>query len=226
MEDPLTHCVVKNVRLLGHIDPSLAGIDNKEQIPAARIYLTDPEKAAGAAYRRTLGNGTVVGVHAGTSVFKGHAKRRWPGEKFASLIDSMPDVRFLLFGTAEDLDANSRIISLVKKTGQAVQVSSATVREAAAIFGGLDAFVTNDSGLMHVAAAMETPVAAILGPTNPAYISPWKVRHNIVRTGIPCSPCFYYSPKPLQCSLDGSFRCLTELPVGDVRHAIECLLSR
>jgi heptosyltransferase-2 len=224
IEDTVTHCVVKNVRLLAHIDKAFSSDADPEKIPPARIYLTEKELSYARNYRKSSDAVTCVGIHAGTSVFKGHAKRRWPAEKFASLIDSMSDIKFLLFGTAEDDDANNAIMANVKNRLQVTRVSTSTIREAAAVIGTLDAFVTNDSGLMHVAAAMGTPVAAILGPTNPAFIHPWKVSHCIVRTKLPCSPCFYYSPVPLICRLDGSYRCLTELPVDDVRRALESLL--
>jgi len=224
-EDPRAHCVRQNVRLLKFLDNVFTAFDDDEMIPPMRVYLTGAEKEAGAQYRRMLGDGTVVGVHAGTSVFKGHGRRRWPKERFTELIDSLPDIRFVLFGTTEDAEANEYIAAHVRNRAQVVTAATATIREAAAIIGTLDAFVSNDSGLMHVAAAMETPVVAVLGPTNPDFIAPWKVRHRVVRTGLDCSPCFYYSPRPLRCTLDGSFRCLAELPAGMVGEALAAVLS-
>ena len=99
------------------------------------------------------------------------------------------------------------------------------LREAIAIIGTCDAFVTNDSGLMHIAAAMNVPTLVLLGPTNPAYIYPWKVRHKIVRTGIACSPCFYYSPKPLRCIANINFKCMSDLTVDMAEDGLMELLK-
>jgi ADP-heptose:LPS heptosyltransferase len=50
--------------------------------------------------------------------------------------------------------------------------------------------ITNDSGPMHLAAAVGTPVVAIFGPTDPALTGPYGSQHVVLRAGIACSPCF------------------------------------
>jgi len=50
--------------------------------------------------------------------------------------------------------------------------------------------ITTDSGPMHLAAAMETPVIALFGPTDPARTGPYGTGHTIIRTELSCSPCF------------------------------------
>ena len=88
-----------------------------------------------------------------------------------------------------------------------------------------DSISTNDSGLMHIAAAMETPVVAILGPTNKNFIYPWRVKHALARLSLPCSPCFYYSPKPLSCKLNESYKCITDLGASEVSQALNEVLE-
>jgi heptosyltransferase-2 len=224
-EDPRAHCVEENVRLLRYLDPAFAGTFTADTIPAMRLCLTEEERARGKVFRQSLGAATAVGIHAGTSVFKGHARRRWPKEKFVRLVDSLPGVAFVLFGTAEEAVANEYIVSHAAYPAKVTLVNSAPVREVAAMIGELDAFVTNDSGLMHIAAAMETPIVALLGPTNPAYIRPWKAACEVLRTGIACSPCFYYSPRPLRCSLNGTFQCMADLGVEAAHDALQRLCS-
>jgi heptosyltransferase-2 len=105
-------------------------------------------------------------------------------------------------------------------------ISDKPLRETIAIIGSCDAFVSNDSGLMHVAAAMKVPTVALLGPTNPAFIHPWKTSFKIVRSGIECSPCFYYSPKPLTCPRHIDYRCMAQISVDMVQKALTELLAR
>ncbi len=219
-EEYTLHCVEENVRLLKFldIDPDVT------EIPPTKIYLTEQEQELGKSYIRNLNTQPIAGIHAGTSTFKGHANRRWPMKRFIEMIDQLPDVHFLLFGTKDEIEINREIQSSVKDSFQVTIVDDKSLRDVAAIIGELDVFISNDSGLMHVAAAMDTAVVALLGPTNQNYIHPWQVRHKIVRLDLPCSPCFYYSPKHLSCKLSDSFKCLTELSAEKVTKAVQSLL--
>ncbi len=77
--------------------------------------------------------------------------------------------------------------------------------------------VTTDTGVMHLAAALGTPVAALFGPTAPWRTGPFGAGHQVVRLGLPCSPCFKrHCPDP---------RCLNELSPEMVRAACEKILS-
>ena len=78
---------------------------------------------------------------------------------------------------------------------------------------------------MHIAAALNLKVIAIIGPTNPHYIHPWKTEHKIVTLNLDCAPCFFYSPKPLICTReDVNFKCIKELSVEMVINALEQIL--
>lgn len=221
-EDYNAHCVVENIRLLKFL-----GIEaDTEKIPPMHIYLTDDEKFTGESFRESMKHSTIAGIHTGTSTFKNQDKRRWPKEYFVRLIDSLPDIHFVMFGALDELEINRSIQSSVKNSGQVTVVDNKTLREVAAIIGKLDAFISNDSGLMHIAAAMNTPTLAILGPTNQNFIHPWNVKHKIARLELPCSPCFYYSPKPLACSLKDQFKCLSELEPPLVEDSLVKLLEK
>jgi ADP-heptose:LPS heptosyltransferase len=65
-----------------------------------------------------------------------------------------------------------------------------TMKELIALLRRLRLFITNDSGPMHLAAAVGTPVIVLFGPTDPARTGPYGNGHTILRSGIPCSPCF------------------------------------
>ena len=220
-EDPNAHCVEENIRLL-----SCLGITcEKNDIPPMEIFLTQQEMEAGRSFREGIGAVTVVGVHAGTSTFKNQSKRRWPKERFIELINRFPDYRFLLLGTKEEEDINRFIMSNAADEKHITLVGNRPLRETIAIIGQCDAFVSNDSGLMHIAAAMKIPTLALLGPTNPAFIYPWRTRHKLIRTGIECSPCYYYSPKPLSCVRHIDYRCMTEMSVETVEDGLMELME-
>jgi heptosyltransferase-2 len=220
-EDPMLHCVEENVRLLSFLGISC----EKDDIPKLEIFLTPEEQEKAEGLRNRLGDSKIIGVHTGTSTFKNQDKRRWPGEHFAELINRFPDCHFILFGTKEEEETNKYIASTVADKKRVTVLDNLPLREAIAAIGRCDAFVTNDSGLMHIAAAMNVPTLVFLGPTNPAYIYPWKVRHKILRTGIACSPCFYYSPKPLRCIKNINFRCMSDLTVDMAEDGLMELLK-
>jgi heptosyltransferase-2 len=174
----------------------LLGIETAgSAIPPLRMYLSDEEISEGAQFRRSLGKQPFVGIHAGTSTLKNQAARRWPKERFAELVKTIPDAHFAIFGTAEEAEVNRHIVAASGAAERITLVDNKTLRQAAAIIRACDFFISNDSGLMHLAAAMQTPVIAIIGPTNPAYIYPWGVDHRspatlppLFQTARNCSP--------------------------------------
>lgn len=221
-EDPNLHCIEENVKLLRFFDIETDSLE----IPNTKIYLSENDINKGKEIISNIsGNNKKVGVHAGTSTFKGHTNRRWPVSRFIELMDNHPDITFLLFGTGPEVIVNEEIKKSLKNPDQAVIIKDITVKEASAVIKECDAFLTNDSGLMHIANAVQTPIVAILGPTNPNYISPWNIKSEVVRLDLPCSPCFYYSPKPLKCRLNGKFDCLRNLETQKVSEAIDKILK-
>jgi heptosyltransferase-2 len=74
--------------------------------------------------------------------------------------------------------------------------------------------VTNDSGLMHVAAAVGTPLVAIYGSSSPKMTPPLTTRAQIVHLGLSCSPCF-----ERECPL-GHLNCLRQISVGSVLERV------
>ncbi len=81
-----------------------------------------------------------------------------------------------------------------------------------------DAFVTNDSGLMHVAAAAGTPLVAIFGSTDAVATGPFSKNAVVIQKDLPCIPCL----KP-ECKSD--FRCMEDIGVEEVLAAVQELLE-
>ena len=170
----------------------------------------------------------VVGFHPGCATLKNHIKRRWEPEKFArlaKLLIEKDNAKVLLFGGPEENDLKEYIASKVKSPNIFV-VKSNNLAASAAVMKRCNIFVTNDSSLMHVASAMELKVVAIVGPTNRFYIHPWKTDYRIVSLNLSCSPCFFYTPKPLKCFRDDvKFKCIKEIDVDMVYEAVKEMME-
>lgn len=168
----------------------------------------------------------IIGMHAGCSTLKNHINRRWAPENFASLAKKLiakKDARILIFGGPDENELKENISKMVNHPN-VVKVETENLSQSAAIIKRCNLFVTNDSSLMHVAAAMKKKVVAIIGPTNRNYIYPWNAEHEIASLNLECSPCFYYSPKPLTCArTDIKFKCVKELGVDLVLELVEGL---
>lgn len=161
----------------------------------------------------------VVGFHAGCSTLKNHINRRWSPENFASLAKRLSEeqgARVLIFGGPDENELKNSIVKMAGSAG-VIPVNAGSLRESAAVMKRCNLFVTNDSGLMHVAAALKLKTVALIGPTSVNYIKPWHTEHIISSLDLTCAPCFRYSPKPLNCTRkDVQFKCIRELSVDKV----------
>ena len=142
----------------------------------------------------------------------------WEDEKFAELGDRLR-VEFgigivLTGGEAGPLD---RIRSWMKT--EAVNLGGrTTLRELACLYRQAALIVTTDSGPMHLAAAMGTPVVALFGPTDPARTGPYGPGHRVIRRELPCMPCFRkHCEDP---------RCMKEISVNEVFSAVKEMIGK
>ena len=107
---------------------------------------------------------------------------------------------------ADEVELNSK--------GNAISIAGRTgLKDLIAIISKAEFFICNDTGPMHIAAALDIPVFAVFGPANPVRTGPYGPMHTIIRKKIECSPC--YAKKP--CN---NFMCMNEIHVEDVLHAI------
>jgi heptosyltransferase-2 len=98
------------------------------------------------------------------------------------------------------------------------------VRRVAALLGRLSALVTNDSALMHAAAAVGTPVIALFGPTVTEFgFAPAGPGHRILERSLDCRPCSVHGSA--HCPR-GHFRCLKEIAPEDVLEALNTIDRR
>ncbi len=115
----------------------------------------------------------------------------WPVDRFGELGKRIAHHRkaaVILLGKEEEGFITQAVLRQIGDGG--VDLTGKTgLLQLAAILEHCRLLVTNDTGTMHVAAAVGTPVAAIFGPTDPVTTGPWGEGHAIVRKGVDCSPC-------------------------------------
>jgi heptosyltransferase-2 len=173
-----------------------------------KLFLSPPPDAATWAQKALFEAGVregddLIGINPGAAY--GPAKR-WLPERFvelAGMLTRQADAKVVVFGTNADrkvgegalATAPERVINMAGKT---------TLGQAMALMARCRVFITNDSGLMHVAAALHVPLVAIFGSTNPVTTGPFSDRVVIVRKDIDCSPCL-----KAVCPVD--FRCMKEI---------------
>ena len=140
----------------------------------------------------------------------------WEDEKFAELCDHIrQELGIGIILTGSDAGPLERIRGQMKT--EAVNLGGrTTLRELACLYSQATLLVTTDSGPMHLAAAMGTPVVALFGPTNPARTGPYGPGHRVIRRALSCAPC-------LRKRCDNP-RCMTEISVKEVFDELKKVL--
>lgn len=142
----------------------------------------------------------------------------WNDAKFAHLADLINDeLRMKVVFTGSAKEPIENITSLM--TSESINLGGATtLLDLAYVYKKAQIVITTDSGPMHLAAAVETPVVALFGPTDPARTGPYGLGHKIIRTEIACSPCFLK-----KCSTK---KCMEDISAELVFAAVKELLRR
>lgn len=207
-----------------------APVPPREAIIAPRLRVDDASIARACRDQGLDGSGPVLGLCPGAEF---GPSKRWPEAHYAEVarhwierhwVERNSDAKehqqgqVWIFGSAKDRpvaeaireqlppDRRDRVVLLAGATSleQAVDLLSAT-----------DAVVSNDSGLMHIAAALNRPLVAVYGSTSPGFTPPLGERVAVVRLGLDCSPCFQR-----ECPL-GHHNCMRQLEPGRVIQALE-----
>jgi len=188
-----------------------------------RIHITDDELggAKGLLEKEGLAGTPLVGAAPGASF--GPAKR-WPPESFARLLARVAE-EFgpvpLVFGGNEDAGICEEVSFGLSKRGvrNLNLAGRITLREFMALAKGLKLFITNDSGPMHISAALGVPTLAIFGSTDPVLTGPIGNAVRIVKKEMECSPCF-----DRECRF-GHYDCLASITPEEVYSEAEAFLS-
>jgi heptosyltransferase-2 len=159
-----------------------------------------------------LGAGDWIGVSPGAQF--GTAKR-WLPERFAAAarrLSADTGAGVAVIGAASERDLTARVAAQVGTA--ALDLGGRTTLPAlVAVLGRLRLLISNDSGPMHLASALGTPVVAVIGPTDPRETGPVGTAQALVREPVPCAPCLLR-----ECPID--HRCMRGVDVDAVvRHA-------
>jgi len=194
-----------------------------ERLPAVdAISLRVSEDARREAEQRLLAAGARPGtmrIALAPGAAYGSAKC-WLSERYAALADGLiaaGDADVILFGAPPEREMAERIARSMQRC--AVNLAGATsIGELPALLRACRLFVGNDSGAMHVAAAVGLPVVGIFGPTDPEATRPVTPLFTLVREPVFCSPCLLR-----HCPID--HRCMTRISVEQVFRAARAQLE-
>jgi len=136
--------------------------------------------------------------------------KRWPANHFASLAQSLIEesinTQVILLGSKSDQKIATNILSQTHQQSHLHNwCGNTSLDEAIALIGMAKIVVSNDSGLMHIAAALKTPQVAIFGSSDPAHTPPLSDKAKIIWLNLPCSPCH-----KKECPL-GHLKCLNDI---------------
>lgn len=143
---------------------------------------------------------------------KGQKFKRWPFKHYTEVIKQLikyfsGDIILFIGKDEEDL-----VFDIKKDLGYLPTiVIGKTIHQVAAVMKRCSLIIANDSGLMHVAAAVGTPVIGIFGPTDPVRTRPYGNNNKVVSLTLPCSPCYDHFKPKFRCMNQVSFKCMQDL---------------
>jgi heptosyltransferase-2 len=150
--------------------------------------------------------------------YYGSAKR-WPPDRYAklaSLLQQRNHAQILIIGSIDEAPLAESISSLMNKS-PLILTGKTSLSELAALLSFADLFITNDSGPMHMANFLKTPLVALFGPTEPTRTGPFQQPALVIHKGAPCWPCSYR-----QCPFD--HRCMLNISPEEVFQKCQKLL--
>jgi heptosyltransferase-2 len=181
--------------------------------------LVPPEQAAQALSQLGLRAELPVIVFAPGAEF-GSAKR-WPPAHFAALAQQIwqarPAAQILLLGSGKDKAVCEEIVALAPDAHNLAGVT--VLDQAIALIAQADAVVSNDSGLLHIASALNRPIVAIYGPTDPGHAPPFSDMAKALSLRLDCAPC-----RQRECPL-GHHRCMRNISADMVWEPLRTMLN-
>lgn len=189
-------------------------IEKPARVEEMRLRVTESEKKWAERRLGVLGLGGpryLVGLNPGAAY--GPAKR-WLPERYAALADRLSSVLHadvLIFGSSQERALAEEIARAMKHT-PVLLAGDTSLRQLMALLAQCRLVISNDSGPMHLAAALDLPLVAVFGSTDERATGPVGRRVKVVKRSVECSPCGLR-----ECPID--FRCMTSVTVDDVLRA-------
>ena len=187
-----------------------------ETVPSPRVYLREEDRRWAEKIlndQGVLDGRPLIGINPGATY---GAAKCWYPERFAEVgkrLSSKGNASLLLFGKEEERPTVREILQKVK--GSSIDfVGKTSLLQLAALLERCHLLLTNDTGTMHIAAAVGTPVVALFGSTPPGMTGPWGSHHQVISKEVACSPCM-----KRVCPTD--HRCMDLITVKEVEEVVE-----
>ena len=215
--DPRAHTSVNAIALAR----AVFGDGGTAAAPALSMPAARTQEAERLLSAVTSG-GPRIGIH----VSSGRLVKQWPEERFAELAAGLARDRgatIVLTGSTSDRPQVDLVKRALPQAATVDVAGRADLLTLAAVLARLDLLVTGDTGPMHLARAVGTPVVAVFGPSDPARYGPDGAFDQVVRVDLPCSPCNRIRKPPARCA--GHIPdCLTSIDAARVRAAVDEVL--
>ncbi|MET3135012.1 heptosyltransferase-2 [Oxalobacteraceae bacterium GrIS 1.11] len=151
------------------------------------------------------------------------AAKRWPAAHFAQLAQAAlardPDTQIVLLGSPKDWEVCNDIAARVGAAGVVNLAGGTSLAEAIALIGRAEAVVSNDSGLLHIASALNRPVIGLYGPTDPDHAPPFSDLASAISLRLACAPC-----RQRECPL-GHQKCMRDMSADLVWQQLRPMLD-
>ncbi|MFQ5686768.1 MAG: glycosyltransferase family 9 protein [Candidatus Scalindua sp.] len=219
------HDVEQNLNIL-----KLLGIDNNHTPSVMTIFVSEDLKKYAREYLTSQGfkdRDKIIGFHPGSGISQ--KWKRWPAPYYSELInmiDSEWKVSVLIFGDHNEDGMISDILSGINGSVKALKITDKTLMESAALIDLCQAFIGNDSGLMHIAAANNVPTFCIAGPTDIKKTAPYGPDSHIVYSNLECLFCYNFNTVNFKCPQNIPYKCLNELYPKEVYKQIQPILCQ
>jgi heptosyltransferase II len=193
----------------------------QDHILPINIGIRKVDQEAAAAMLRTNGireNEMMIAINPGA--FYGEAKRWFP-DRYAAVADALADkygARIVIIGASSDTETARRVAENMASR-PVVLAGQTTLGQLMGLIKGSSLLITNDSGPMHLAAALGVPQLAIFGSTSEVATGPLNANATVLKHQVDCNPCFLR-----KCPTD--FRCMKEIAVQQVVEAAQSILDK
>jgi heptosyltransferase-2 len=186
-----------------------------------------PEEAAAAdgflAERGLTAGERIVAIHP----FSANQTRAWHEDGFVAAANALQDrlgVRILLLGGPRDREMADGIARRIRPS-PVPAVGDTDLRQSMALLSRCALLICNDSGIMHLAAAVGLPLIALFGPQSPVKFGPWGERCRILYKRFPCSPCRQKFFEECDPSPRGKPMCMETITVDEVIESAMAALA-
>lgn len=210
LPNPDAHAVERNLALLDALGLSRLPVRYDLPVPA------ESERAAEALLSE-------CGLAAGTAFVAVAAQTRWPTKNwtaagFAAVADELNrrGLPAVFTGAPGDRAALDEIAAAMRTPMRRLD-GRTPLQTLAAVFRRARTVLATDTGPMHLAVAVGTPVVALFGPTDPGYTGPYGEGHRVLRQPVPCSPCFQ---RTCRTRVVEPHACMTRISAAEVVQAV------